>query len=234
MIWALSPVVARWISLPASESVSADLSDADVATLRATARRTWLFFETFVGPDDHALPPDNFQDDPAPVVEHRTSPTNIGMYLLATVTARDFGWIGTTEMVERLEATMKTIGELEHFRGHLYNWYDTRDLRRLEPAYVSSVDSGNLAGHLLALSNACREMIDQPLPIEAALKGINDALILTRQAAEVVGDDRRSQTVTWRHLDDALDWPSDGGVTNAGDWTTRLGEFSRSPAPCRT
>ncbi len=226
VIWALSPVVARWISLPASESVSADLSDADVATLRATARRTWLFFETFVGPDDHALPPDNFQDDPAPVVEHRTSPTNIGMYLLATVTARDFGWIGTTEMVERLEATMKTIGELEHFRGHLYNWYDTRDLRRLEPAYVSSVDSGNLAGHLLALSNACREMIDQPLPIEAALKGINDALILTRQAAEVVGDDRRSQTVTRRHLDDALDWPSVGGVTNAGDWTTRLGEFS--------
>ncbi|MEO8267063.1 MAG: glucoamylase family protein [Ilumatobacteraceae bacterium] len=226
VLWALSPVVARWVSLPALESASADLSDDDVTALRTTARRTWLFFETFVGPEDHALPPDNFQDDPTPVVEHRTSPTNIGMYLLATVTARDFGWIGTTEMVDRLEATMKTIGELEHFRGHLYNWYDTRDLRRLEPAYVSSVDSGNLAGHLLALSNACREMVDQPLPVEAALKGINDALSLTRAAAEVVGDDRRSQTVTRRHLDDALDWPAFDGVMNSGAWTTRLEEYS--------
>ena len=91
-------------------------------------------------------------------------------------------------MVERLEATLATIGRLERFRGHLYNWYDTRDLRRLEPAYVSSVDSGNLAGHLLTLSNACRQMIDQPLPVAAALAGIGDAIALTRDAA---GDDRR-------------------------------------------
>src|SRR6185503_17842888 len=110
------------------------------------------------------LPPDNFQDDPAPLVAERTSPTNIGMYLLATVTARDFGWIGTLEMVERLEQTLTTIGNLDQFRGHLYNWYDTRDLRALEPPYVSSVDSGNLAGHLLTMSNACRLMVDQALP----------------------------------------------------------------------
>ena len=175
------PLVARWVSLPASEPAAEQLSADDVETLRLTARRTWRFFETFVGPEDHGLPPDNFQDDPTPVVAHRTSPTNIGMYLLATVTARDFGWIGTFEMVERLEATLATIGRLERFRGHLYNWYDTRDLRRLEPAYVSSVDSGNLAGHLLALSNACRQMIDQPLPVAAALAGIGDAITLTRE-----------------------------------------------------
>ena len=108
-------------------------------------------------------------------------------------------------MVERLEATLATIGSLERFRGHLYNWYDTRDLRRLEPAYVSSVDSGNLAGHLLALSNACRQMIDQPLPVAAALAGIGDALALAREAAGAIGDDRRSQTLTRRHLDEALD-----------------------------
>ena len=110
MLWLLSPIVARWVSLPARESAAEQLSDADIESLRLTARRTWLFFETFVGPEDHGLPPDNFQDDPAPVVAHRTSPTNIGMYLLATVTARDFGWIGTLEMVERLEATLATIG----------------------------------------------------------------------------------------------------------------------------
>ena len=98
-------------------------------------------------------------------VEHRTSPTNIGMYLLATVSARDFGWIGTVETVERLEATLSTVARLERFHGHLYNWYDTRTLERLEPEYVSTVDSGNLAGHLIAVSNACRQMIDRPLPV---------------------------------------------------------------------
>ncbi len=133
-LWMLAPVIARWVSLPASEPASEQLSDADIESLRLTARRTWLFFETFVGPEDNGLPPDNFQDDPTPVVAHRTSPTNIGVYLLSTVTARDFGWIGTHEMVERLETTLATINRLERFRGHLYNWYDTRDLRRLDPA----------------------------------------------------------------------------------------------------
>ncbi len=210
-LWLLSPAVARWVSLPPPELLADGLSAADQATLRLTARRTWRFFETFVGPADHGLPPDNFQDDPVPVVAHRTSPTNIGMYLLATVTARDFGWIGTVEMVERLELTLGTIGALERFRGHLYNWYDTRDLRRLEPAYVSSVDSGNLAGHLLALSNACRQMIDQPLPVAAAQAGIGDAIALTREAAGSIGNDRRGQTLTRRHLDGALEPFADTG-----------------------
>src|SRR4029077_3329198 len=174
--WLLSPLVARSVSLPPPESAAEQLSATDIAALRLTARRTWRFFERFVVPEDHGLPPDNFQDDPQPVVAHRTSPTNIGIYLLAIVTARDLGWIGTLEMVERLEATLATIGSLERLRGHLYNWYDTRDLRRLEPAYVSSVDSGNLVGHLLALSNACRQMIDRPLPVVAALAGIDDAI----------------------------------------------------------
>ena len=132
------------------------------------------------------------------------------MYLLATVTARDFGWIGTHEMVERLETTLATIDRLERFRGHLYNWYDTRDLRRLDPQYVSSVDSGNLAGHLLTLASACRQMIDQPLPVAAALAGIGDGITLARVAAGDIGDDRRGQTLTRRHLDEALELPAGG------------------------
>jgi cyclic beta-1,2-glucan synthetase len=229
VLWLLSPVVARWVSLPPPESAAEQLSAADVGALRLTARRTWRFFETFVGPEDHWLPPDNFQDDPGPAVAHRTSPTNVGMYLLATVTARDFGWIGTLEMVERLEATLTTIASLERFRGHLYNWYDTRDLQRLEPAYVSSVDSGNLAGHLLALSNACRQMIDQPLPVAAALAGIGDGIALTREAAGAIGDDRRSQTLTRRHLDEALELPTGASAVipaTAEAWAARLGELS--------
>ncbi|MGZ6270156.1 MAG: glycosyl transferase, partial [Candidatus Limnocylindrales bacterium] len=229
VLWLLSPAVARWVSLPPPESAAQQLSAADVGDLRRTARRTWRFFETFVGPDDHDLPPDNFQDDPAPVVAHRTSPTDIGMYLLATVTARDFGWIGTLEMVERLEATLATIGRLERFRGHLYNWYDTHDLHPLEPAYVSSVDSGNLAGHLLALANACRQMIDQPLPVAAAVAGIGDAIALTREAAGGIGTDRRSQTLTRRHLDNALELPAAAGVeipATPEAWAAALGELS--------
>ena len=134
----------------------------------------------------------------------RTSPTNIGMYLLATVTARDFGWIGTLEMVERIEATLAAVDRLERFRGHLFNWYDTAELRRLDPMYVSTVDSGNLAGHLLTLASACRRMVDEPLPIGAALRGIDDAVALTRRAARDVRADRRTQTLTRRQLDEAL------------------------------
>ena len=229
VLWLVAPVVARWVSAPPPESASEQLSAADVRAVRLTARRTWRFFETFVGPDDHGLPPDNFQDDPGPVVAHRTSPTNIGLYLLATVTARDFGWIGTLEMVERLEATLATVGSLERFRGHLYNWYDTRDLHRLEPAYVSSVDSGNLAGHLLVLSSACRQMIDQPLPAEAALAGIGDALALAREAADAIGDDRRSQTLTRQQLAEALDLPPAAGAAvpaTPAAWASLLGELS--------
>ena len=101
------------------------------------------------------LPPDNFQEDPHPVIAHRTSPTNLGLYLLSTASARDFGWIGTLEAVHRIEATLATMEGMKRFRGHFFNWYDTSDLRPLDPAYVSSVDSGNLAGHLIALANAC-------------------------------------------------------------------------------
>ncbi len=229
VLWLLSPVIARVLSLPPSESAAEQLSPHDVQSLRLTARRTWRFFEAFVGPDEHGLPPDNFQDDPTPVIAHRTSPTNIGMYLLATVTARDFGWIGTLDMVERLEATLATIGTLERFRGHLYNWYDTRDLRRLEPAYVSSVDSGNLAGHLLAMSNACRQMIDQPLPVAAALAGVGDGIALTREAADAISYQRRSEMLHRRHVEEALELPPNvrsDVPTTPGAWAARLSELS--------
>ncbi len=205
ILWLLSPAIARWVSLPSVDPARRQLSVADSDSLRRIARRTWRYFETFVGPEDHALPPDNFQEDPQPVVAHRTSPTNVGLYLLATIAARDLGWIGTLEMVERLEATFATMAELQHVHGHLYNWYDTRDLRPLEPAYVSSVDSGNLCGALLALSSACREMLDRPLPVEHALAGLGDAIHLTQEAADAIGNERRTQTTSRQHLAEALE-----------------------------
>ncbi len=228
ILWLLSPFIARLVSLPPAELPGRQLSAADATALRLIARRTWRFFEVFVGPEDHALPPDNFQEDPQPVVAHRTSPTNIGLYLLTVLTARDFGWIGTLEMVERLEATLATVASLRLHHGHLYNWYDTRDLQPMEPAYVSSVDSGNLCGALLVLSNACREMLDRPLPLEAALAGIDDAIQLTRAAAAAIGDARRTQTLTHRQLAEALDPLAERADPPAtpGAWAAQLAELA--------
>ncbi|HJS48077.1 MAG TPA: glucoamylase family protein, partial [Gemmatimonadales bacterium] len=118
----------------------------------------WRFFERFTGEETHWLAPDNFQEDPVPVVAMRTSPTNIGLQLLSIASAHDLGFIGAEAMVERLEAAFRTLERLERFRGHFYNWYDLTDLRVLHPAYVSTVDSGNLAGHLVALRQACRQV----------------------------------------------------------------------------
>ena len=183
VLWVLSPVVARWASAPAADDAHFDISTVDADALRLIARRTWRFFEKFVTPEDNVLPPDNFQETPTPVVAHRTSPTNIGLYLISAISARDFGWIGTLEMVDRLEATFATLAKMEKQRGHFYNWYDTTNLRPLEPRYISSVDSGNLAGHLIALGNACLEIVASPICNTDWVSGLEDSLALARQAA---------------------------------------------------
>ncbi|HVC21151.1 MAG TPA: glucoamylase family protein, partial [Vicinamibacterales bacterium] len=205
ILWALSPVVARRASVPRGFVGAAPISDADRDVLRLTARRAWHFFETFVTAEDHGLPPDNFQEDPAPVVAHRTSPTNIGLYLLSVIAARDFGWLGTVTTVERLETTLATMQRLERFHGHFYNWYDTRDLRPLDPKFVSAVDSGNLAGHLIALGVACRQMNAAPAAVVDWLGGIDDGLRLTRHSLRLLADDRRTHSVTRKDLEGALD-----------------------------
>ncbi len=186
LAWVAAPAIALWTSLAPPDAGHQPVSDLDARALRAIARRTWRFFETFVTKADHFLPPDNFQEDPRPVVAHRTSPTNLGLYLLSVASARDFGWSGMTETVERLEQTLATMNRLERFRGHYYNWYDTQDLRPLEPRYVSSVDSGNLAGHLIALANVCREWAQRPAPGIEALAGLADALVLAREHLAVL------------------------------------------------
>ena len=203
-LWLASPAVARAVSLPPRLSAREPLSDDDARALRLTARRTWRFFETFVTAADHMLPPDNFQEDPTPRLAHRTSPTNLGLYLLSLASARDFGWIGARETIERLEATLATMNSMERFRGHFYNWYDTQDLRPLDPKYVSSVDSGNLAGHLIALASACREWRNSQPDASSRLAGIADAIDLTREETARLRDGRKTQTVTWRQLDDSL------------------------------
>jgi cyclic beta-1,2-glucan synthetase len=202
-LWIASPAVARWASLSPGAAGGLRASDVDARLLRLTARRTWRFFEAFVTAADNMLPPDNFQEDPA-AIAHRTSPTNLGLYLLSAASARDFGWIGTNEATDRLEATLATMSRLKKFRGHFYNWYDTRDLGVLPPVYVSSVDSGNLAGHLIALANTCKEWRGIAPTAVQRLAGVADVLDLTREEATRLSYRRRTQTVTWRQLDEAL------------------------------
>ena len=204
MLWMLSPAIARWTSQSPLVAGRVVMSNDDAAVLRLTARGTWRFFETFVTAADNMLPPDNFQEDPV-ALAHRTSPTNLGLYLLATVSARDFGWIGTADAMDRLEATLSTMNRLTRFRGHFYNWYDTQDLRPLDPPYISTVDSGNLAGHLIALASACSEWIETPVDAAGRLAGVADALLMAREEASRINDGRRTRTVTWRQLDEAIE-----------------------------
>jgi cyclic beta-1,2-glucan synthetase len=203
-LWVASPAIAYRVSRAPPAAARRPATEGEVRRLRLAARRTWRFFEAFVTAADNMLPPDNFQEDPQ-AVAHRTSPTNIGLYLLSTVAARDLGWLGEVEAVERLEATLSTLARMARFRGHFLNWYDTQDLRPLEPQYVSSVDSGNLAGHLIALANAAQEWSARPLAAAARIAGVADALDIARQEAAALREAGAAQTVTWRRLDAEMD-----------------------------
>ena len=190
LLWILSPVLALRLSRPSRAARWPPLEDVDARALRLIARRAWRYFETFVTAADHMLPPDNFQEQPRAALAHRTSPTNLGLYLLSVVTARDFGWAGAYDTVDRLEATLAEMDRLERFRGHFYNWYDTQDLRPLEPRYVSSVDSGNLAAHLITLANACGEIGLRQALNPQLFAGIEDGLALVRES-RVAPDDEQ-------------------------------------------
>ena len=170
LLWAASPAIAWWISRTPPPR-RAELAVAQINFLRQVARKTWLFFETFVTPEDNWLPPDNFQEHPVPTVAHRTSPTNIGLSLLANVAAHDFGYIGMSQLLERTSNTLQSMETLERYLGHFYNWYDTQTKAPLT-RYISTVDSGNLAAHLLTLRASLMEIADTPIAVERRVSGV--------------------------------------------------------------
>ncbi|HUH27462.1 GH36-type glycosyl hydrolase domain-containing protein, partial [Gelidibacter sp.] len=150
ILWFISPSIAWRLSQTEKEEAP-NLTKTQKVFLHKSARKTWSFFEQFVTEGDNWLPPDNFQQHPNPVIAHRTSPTNIGLSLLSNLTAYDFGYITMTEMVLRCSNTIETLYKMERYKGHFYNWYETPSLAVMRPAYVSTVDSGNLVSHLLIL-----------------------------------------------------------------------------------
>ncbi|HSR40725.1 MAG TPA: glucoamylase family protein, partial [Longimicrobiales bacterium] len=229
--WAASPFLSWWVSRPLRDEEPEELDAREVLELRRTARESWRYFEETVDEASSWLPPDNVQEDPEHRVAHRTSPTNVGLYLLSVLAARDFGWIGTGEAAERIERTLETLGVLERCRGHLFNWYDTRSLVPLEPRYVSTVDSGNLAGHLLVVAEACRALREGAVAPATAARGIADALRLARRAAGDAADQLRGGTVSRHDLDETLERLAVGlEVLPAGLTAALPGEPEGGPA----
>ncbi|WP_280349101.1 glucoamylase family protein [Pseudomonas sp. BN414] len=175
LLWLASPVIAWWLSRPSTPKRFAP-SPEDLHFLRNLARQTWAFFDQHVGPEDNWLPPDNLQEHPTTTLAHRTSPTNIGVAILANLAAYDFGYLSAARLLHRCERTLATMASLERHRRHFYNWYDTLTLQPLAPQYVSTVDSGNLAGMLLTLSPGLLALADD-CPFQSnQLRGLEDTL----------------------------------------------------------
>jgi cyclic beta-1,2-glucan synthetase len=199
-LWIVFPAIVWWISKPIIPH-SARLTDKQLSFLRELSRKTWSFFETFVGPDDNWLPPDNYQELPLPVIAHRTSPTNMGLSLLANLAACDFGYIFTGELIKRTQNAFNTMNSLVRFQGHFYNWYDTQSLKPLRPLYISSVDSGNLAGLLLTLRQGLLSVPDQQIAGPQIFKGIDDTfqILITKS-----GKSKHEETEKFRRYLDAI------------------------------
>ena len=177
LLWVAAPAVQYWIgwqrrSVRKLERIEIE----DQRYLRRIARETWRFFDDLVGPDHNWLPPDNSQEALHVETAARTSPTNIGMWLMSAVSARDLGFLTPEQMIDRCSATIETLQKLERCEGHILNWYDTRTLEPLRPPYVSTVDSGNLIASLWVLEQACEEIEQQPQLEDRALRGLADTL----------------------------------------------------------
>nr|WP_320026350.1 glucoamylase family protein [uncultured Acetobacterium sp.] len=175
LVWAAAPVIAFEVSKDRRHAAAA-LPEKDIYELKRIARKTWRYFEEFTNNRGNFLPPDNYQEDPPKGIAYRTSPTNIGLGLLAILTARDFGYIGTHRMIDLLERTIGTMESLEKWHGHLYNWYQIKTLKPLRPTYVSTVDSGNLLCYLTTLKQGLTEYLHQPVVDASFFSGIKDTL----------------------------------------------------------
>ncbi|CDG85580.1 GH36-type glycosyl hydrolase domain-containing protein [Janthinobacterium agaricidamnosum] len=219
LLWLIAPLIAWWISRPV-EPKAAALSPGQQRFLHGVARKTWTYFDTFVGPENHWLPPDNMQEHPVAVVAHRTSPTNIGLALLANLSAWDFGYITGGQLVERSGNTLRSMGELERHQGHFYNWYDTQSLKPLLPMYISTVDSGNLAGHLLTLQPGLVELYDQPIIGAQIAHGLGVTFDVLAESCAVDGGGRMQ--IALAGLQAALAEPAPSSLPEWHAWLKRM------------
>ena len=187
LAWAVAPLAIWWLAGGREERQTDAIGRDDETYVRAIARQTWRYFDDFVGPQTNWLPPDNYQEALNVEIAQRTSPTNMGLWLLACVAAHDFGWLTLDEVAERARQTLQTFDEMEKFQGHFYNWYGSLDAKPLLPRYISTVDSGNLLGSLWTMARSMKELYRAPLFDGKALSGLLDVLNLLESA---LGDER--------------------------------------------
>jgi cyclic beta-1,2-glucan synthetase len=184
MLWFLSPVFGWLLSRrPTLKQPKLLLPTEDRQFLRRVARLTWRYFSDFVTEKTSWLPPDNYQVSYQDQLALRTSPTNIGLYMISVLSAYDFGYVTVDEVTQRLTRTMETLGRLERHEGHLLNWYDIQTLTPLKPRYVSTVDSGNLLGALWTLDRGLEALISAPLLDVKAFEGLRDTADILQKAA---------------------------------------------------
>jgi cyclic beta-1,2-glucan synthetase len=204
LIWFASPAIAWWISLPLTRD-AVRLSPEQTVFLRKLSRTTWSFFEKFVTSEDHWLPPDNYQESPGPTIGHRTSPTDMGMALLANLSAYDFGYLSAAQLLQRTDQAFQTMLLLERYRGHFYNWYETLTLKPLSPAYVSTVDSGNLAANMLTLEPGLVGLADQKIVAPRLFGGLLDTVrVLLDVVKETASQDAELAKPALLHAADLL------------------------------
>ncbi len=182
LAWLIAPLIAWAISVP-QQRADAKLEQQQTVYLYQLARKIWSYYEVLVGAGDNWLPPDNIQERPVAAIAHRTSPTNIGLALLANLTAYDFAYITLRQLLERGANTLYSMSVMERHRGHFYNWYDTQTLNPLLPMYISTVDSGNLAGHLLTLRPGLLLLVHQPIVHPRLIDGLRDTFNLFQSMA---------------------------------------------------
>ncbi|NLL52356.1 MAG: glycosyl transferase family 36, partial [Peptococcaceae bacterium] len=180
VVWLVAPYIAYRLSLPYPEEPK-EITEKDIIELRKWARQIWAYFDNFVNRENNYLPPDNVQLEPYKGVAPRTSPTNIGLAMLANLGAEDLGYISKYTTLQKVSNSLKTIRKLPKWNGHIYNWYNTATLEPLLPIYISTVDSGNFATYLVALKNGLHEFLKRPVLEAAMLQGLKDTLRLQRE-----------------------------------------------------
>ena len=211
--WVLAPVIVWRLGIPIKETL-ARLTAEQELFLHKAARKTWSYFETFMTAGDNWLPPDNYQEQPVAALAHRTSPTNMGLALLSTLTAWDFGYIGTCELLDRCGRTLGSMADLQRYEGHFLNWYDTQTKQPLLPRYVSAVDSGNLSGHLLTLRQGLLAISSAPVISSRLFEGLHTTASLSGTASPVT-EAPTSVRLVMERLDKFPD-------TDTGKWADKL------------
>ncbi|MEO5951147.1 MAG: hypothetical protein ABIQ44_01645, partial [Chloroflexia bacterium] len=202
--WLLSPLIAYWVSTARVAAPYVPTEDERLY-LRRIARKSWRYFDEFIGEKDRWLAPDNYQEFPKGELAHRTSPTNLSLLLLSTLSAYDLGYVTLPETLSRIDRTLQSMEGLEKYNGHLYNWYETQTGQALPPKYISMVDSGNLVGHLLALKNGCVEMLDAPLFSTPLVQNLLDLTeIMKAEVGKLIGEHMRPMQTAQRATLEAI------------------------------